>query len=167
VRSLLTVFSGPEAVGGGMGQSSGWEIYYRVLLAAALSLLLPLGLTLASRLVRRKRPKQVAQAAPLARARPSWTKEHLERGVDQLGRRLNTRFFLAANSALALIALALALVPGVVLLSGARQELIPGEGVRALLLVLSLSVFLLVGLLYSSRKGDLSWVRSFRREDES
>jgi hypothetical protein len=79
---------------------------------------------------------------------------------------MNTRFLLATNGAMALIALSLALVPSVIVLGETQKELFKSDGLRVLVLVLSLSVFLLLGLLYASRKGDLAWIRSYRRESE-
>ena len=151
-----------------MGQASGWEIYYRVLLAAGVSLLLPWGLWTVSRALQRKlstaSPSMIRKQGGLF---PGWTEKRQTLTRDPLAQRLNTRFFLAANAALALVALALALVPCVVLLSSARRELIQGEGLRVLVLILSLSVFLLVGLLYATRKGDLGWIRTYRGDSES
>lgn len=157
-----------------MGQASGWEIYYRVLLAAGVSLLLPWGLWLVSRAIQRKAPPTGSdgERSPQGTRKhgglfPAWTERPQAFVADELAQRLNTRFFLAANTALALVALVLTLVPSVVLLSASRRELVQSDGIKVLVLILALSVFLLVGLLYATRKGDLGWIRSFREDAES
>lgn len=120
---------------------SSWDAYYVVLLSAGLALTFPLALSLASRIVGRRKPAASRRATPeMART--------------------NSRFFLAAHSALLLIALILLLVPAI----GTLQE---NQNRRVFLggfvLLLSLAALALVGLLYAVKKGDLSWTRDFQK----
>jgi hypothetical protein len=76
-----------------------------------------------------------------------------------IGRKINARFFLSANAALVLITLMLALVP----CAGMLQPGIDREGLlRGLVAIVSISAFAALGLLYSARKDDLGWLRSFQ-----
>jgi hypothetical protein len=76
-----------------------------------------------------------------------------------LGQRINVRFFLAVNAALVLFGLALTLVPCATTVRGKdHQELLNG-----LVAIVSVAGFSILGLLYSVRKGDMSWVDSFHR----
>ena len=72
---------------------------------------------------------------------------------------MNARFFLAANAALVLITLAIAIVPlaGTLQPGNSRQSL-----VRGLVAIVSVAGFAALGLLYSARKGDLGWLSSFQ-----
>ena len=75
-----------------------------------------------------------------------------------LGQKINVRFFLAANAALILFGLALGLVPcATTLQAGNREGLF-----RGLIAIVSVAGFSVLGLLYSIRKGDMSWVDSFQ-----
>jgi hypothetical protein len=80
----------------------------------------------------------------------------------QIGRKINARFFLAANAALILIALILILVPCV----GTLRESKDREGViRGLICLVTIAGFTSLGLLYSARKGDLGWLSTYQKED--
>jgi hypothetical protein len=121
---------------------SGWDVYYIVFLAAGLALGIPFVLTLISFVVSPGRKRPAIQPKP----------------AGMLGRKINIRVFLGANAALVLIALILALVPCV-----------PGSAVtdetvlaRSLIAIVSVAVFAAMGLLYAARKGDLSWLKSYR-----
>ncbi len=132
-----------------MVMPSGWDVYYIVFLSAFLALLIPASLALASFLISSKYRgrKSVLFGNSGAPSIPAL--------------KINTRFFLAINAALILLALGLALVPCV----GILQSGIPRtELLRGLISIVSLACFSALGLLYSARKGDLSWLRSYRED---
>ena len=132
---------------------SGWDVYYLVFLSSALALGIPAALTGLSILSRSK-----GRAAP--RSEGESIREFHQPKVEtetRLGRRLNTRFFLGADIALLLIASGLLLIPCVSLVH---------SDFRGLVGVLSLAVFSTLGLLYAARKGDLDWLKSYKRGDE-
>ncbi len=127
---------------------SGWSVYYVVFLSAALGL----GVFVMLGVVFRRRPGASAREGAFSRSTlPS-----------KLGDRINTRYFLAANSALVLITLMLVLIPCVCALRAGNEKLMV---LRGLIAVISVAGFAALGLLYSARKGDLSWLRTFRRDE--
>ena len=127
---------------------SGWNVYYIVFLSALLALGIPAGLGILSSLLS---PRRKSRPAPHVTG-PG------QSFSDFKGKRMNVRFFLAANASLALITLILALIPCA---SMAHEGVLPGEALRGLIAVISIAGFALLGLLYSTRKGDLSWLKSF------
>ena len=144
------------------GLPSGWETYYGVVFAALLSLGLPLGLSLLARLLSSK-------AGP--------GREGSERGLNAglfdrglravtpaIGQKLNTRFFLAALLAFALLASALLLIPCSTTLSHqvASQDQSP---LKALIAIVSIAGACSLALLYASRKGDLGWLRTYQSSE--
>lgn len=124
-----------------------WDSYALVFLSAGLSLLVPLALAALSRLLGGGRPAQgrAIERAPGPVALNQQT---------ALGHRIHFRFFLAANCALILIGIALLLVSGV---SGVGVG-DPSRAGRNLAAVVTLTLFATLGLLYSAKKGDLSWI---------
>ena len=125
-----------------------WDSYYVVFLSGILSLGIPLSLGLISFIFFPKRKKtqptdSFSPTAPLLnRAKPYQS--------------INVRFFLAANAALVLIALALELVPCVATLqSGGKETLL-----RGLISVISLASFSALGLIYATKKGNMNWLPS-------
>lgn len=141
--------------------TSSWDSYYVVFLSAVLSLGIPGFLAILSRAVFRKgmrnewKDKKATQQDVLS------APESL-RNQTVLGQRINVRFFLAANAALILFALALELVPcATTLHAGNREGLF-----RGLVAVVTIAGFSVLGLLYSIRKGDMSWVDSFQNLDD-
>lgn len=137
--------------------SSGWGVYYAVCLAAILALSVPLLLKGMSLLIRLRNQ---------SRFKPSTKKRAFLFEPDSVSekprsKKLNPRFYLAINVSILLISLSLALIPPAgalrtLDLSG-REELF----VRGLIVIVSISSFLSLGLLYAVRKGDLSWSRFF------
>jgi hypothetical protein len=128
---------------------SGWETYYIVFLAAALSLGIPLVLgALSFFFTPAKRVKSGIQIPSEVRSERS-----------ELSRRMNTRFFLGANASLILVSLALMLIP---CLGYFREERQGGYFPASMWAIISISLFIALGLLYSARKNDLSWQKSFR-----
>src|SRR4051812_36635939 len=93
---------------------SSWDAYYLLFLSAVLALVVPIILAILSRWVAPERPK--AEVGESSVFEPI-TREHL-------GQRINSRFFLGANSALILISLVLTLFPCV---STLQED--AGEGV--------------------------------------
>lgn len=69
---------------------------------------------------------------------------------------------MAANAGLIFLSIALLLVPCVVALRAPTPE----GSLRGLLAVVSLAGFGGLGLVYSTRKGDLSWLASFSKEKD-
>lgn len=140
--------------------SRSWETYVVVLLSGFMALLIPLFLSLLSRAARVRESRRLA---PQFQYRPS--RDRASTNISALGQRINIRYFLAINAALALIALVLLLVP---LVSVVRGQGLPGTGIQAGAAILSLALFTGVGLLYAGRKGDLSWLSpSLRRKERS
>jgi hypothetical protein len=134
---------------------SGWDVYYIVFLSALLALGIPLVLTFVSRIVSRAARKSSPDITGVAsRSLPGALNDHL-------GQRMNARFFLGVNSTLALITLLLILIPCVGVIRNADGD--REAALRSLFAVLSVAGFAGLGLLYCSRKGDLSWIRSFQK----
>lgn len=141
---------------------SGWEVYYVVFLSALLALGIPATLGLLSRLFFAKRTDTQLQSQ---KADLPIVSDPSESSVTS--KHVNTRFFLAANSALVLIALGLLMIPAAVMLRPSTGEAGNENLVSGLVAILSVIVFAGLGLLYSARKGDLNWIQSFRRESAS
>ena len=141
---------------------SGWSVYYVVFLSAFLALGIPATLAVISYIIspqikgRKPAPQPKGFNAVLA--------DSHEANRTVLARKLNARFFLAANAALILIALMLVLIPCVGMLHASN---VPGdlEGVplRALIAVVTVAVLAALGLLYSARKSDLGWLKNYQK----
>jgi NADH:ubiquinone oxidoreductase subunit 3 (subunit A) len=84
-------------------------------------------------------------------------------GRSMLDSRINARFFLGVNAALVLITISLGLIPVAGML---RPDSGAGTFMHALIAIISLALFSCLGLFYSSRKGDLSWIKSFQERKE-
>ncbi len=140
--------------------ASGWEVYYVVFLSAGLAISIPFVLTLLSGLFfsgkRKKEEKTIKN--PIKRQ-----ESKQENKNDTLFRkRLNIRFYLGLNASMILISLALMMVPFV----GAFHPWFSNElRLGASFALISVSVFSFVGLLYSIKKGDLSWIETFQRKE--
>jgi NADH:ubiquinone oxidoreductase subunit 3 (subunit A) len=119
-----------------------------VFLSALLALGVPASLAVISRLVSSRKPARNAETAKPA---PS--------GRSMLDSRINARFFLGVNAALVLITISLGLIPVAGML---RPDSGAGTFMHALIAIISLALFSCLGLFYSSRKGDLSWIKSFQ-----
>ena len=137
---------------------SGWDVYYIVFLSAFLALGIPAALALVSYIVSPQIKGRKQQSSPGFNAVLADSTD-VNRTI--LGQKMNARFFLAANASLILITLMLALVPCVGMLQ-------PGTGHEGLLngltAIVSIAGFAALDLLYSARKGDLSWLKSFHDE---
>lgn len=114
-------------------------------------MLLPFALSLAGRLLRGPQSEQ-----------PKAPKMNRGRNLSQLavmGRRVNVRFFLAVNIALALFAMMLLLAP----LVSARE----GSPIQVALAIFVITALGALVVLYANRKGDLGWLQSsFRQSPE-
>lgn len=133
--------------------ASGWDVYYIVFLSGVLALGFPLCLAGISFLVS-------PRARGAARARREGRRDSLK-GLS-VKRRVNTRFFLAVNVSIILLALSFFLIPCAGVLksleaSGDREVL-----VRALVAIFTIAGFLSLALFYSARKGDLGWLNTYR-----
>ena len=139
---------------------SGWDVYYIVFLSAFLALGIPAALAAVSYLVSprikgRKQQQLNDFNADLA--------DSTQANQTVLGQKMNARFFLAANAALVLITLMLALIPCVGLLQPGTDH----EGLlRGLIAIVTIAGFAALGLLYSARKSDLGWLKSYNRGNE-
>ncbi|MFZ9595158.1 MAG: hypothetical protein ACO3A2_03685 [Bdellovibrionia bacterium] len=133
------------------GMTSSWGSYYVVFLSAVLSLGIPLVLgVLSLAFIPRKKP-QVAVSSELKKVAINQT---------VLGQRMNVRFFLAANAALVLITLALELIPCVMTL----QTNHPEDLIKGLTAIVTIAGFTVLGLLYSVRKGDMAWLKTYHSD---
>lgn len=136
---------------------SSWDVYYVVFLSALLALGVPAFLAAISFLVSPPRHRGGADSEAGAHSRPAGREP--SPGSAVLGSRINARFFLGVNASLLLISLALALIPCAGTL---RSEVTDPVYARSLIAIISLASFAGLGLLYASRKGDLSWVGSIQ-----
>lgn len=136
--------------------TSSWDSYYIVFLSAVLSLGIPATLAVISFVFfqrgkgKNKSKNSGNNSFPLTK--PNRT---------VIGQRINVRFFLAANAALILITLALALVPCATTLQLENREGL----VKGLFALVTISGFAVLGLLYSVRKGDMGWLSSFQTDN--
>ncbi|MBY0469890.1 hypothetical protein K2X30_01895 [bacterium] len=147
---------------------SGWEVYYVVFLSAVLALAVPGALWLVSLLVRH-RPKAESPSHQgsfgESMSELQLQQKPARRSSDTaIGKKVNTRFFLGSNAALILVTLALILVPCVGIL---KENPARSNALKGLICIGTIVGFAALGLLYSARKGDLDWVKSFREEDET
>lgn len=139
---------------------SGWDVYYIVFLSAFLALGIPATLAgfsyLVSPKIKGRKQKELKDFnADLADA--------AEPNKTVMGQKINARFFLAANAGLVLITLMLALIPCVGMLQPGTDR----DGLlRGLIAIVTIAGFAALGLLYSARKSDLSWLQTFNREKE-
>lgn len=139
--------------------TSSWDSYYIVFLSAILSLSIPALLAVISIvLFPRSQPSHPvgrADKKPLVNLQDGFK---LNRTI--LGQRINVRFFLAANAALILITMALALIPCATTLQTENRDGL----IKGLISIVTIAGFAVLGLLYSVRKGDMGWLSSFRPE---
>jgi len=135
--------------------SRGWDTYYIIFLAGAVGLVLPLGVSFLGWLLnpikgRKKLMTSFMKGGARTRSRIS-------------ERRENTRFFLAVNVGTVLIFLGFLLLPAVASIRG-WVDLGDSTGVlKAVVAVGVLIGAMTMSLLYSVRKGDLSWLWSYRK----
>jgi hypothetical protein len=129
---------------------SSWDSYYIVFLSAILSLAVPGVLSLIS----------FAFFPGLRLGKAGSRVKSLSSPANRtiLGQRVNVRFFLAANAALVLIALALELIPSATTLQTENKDGL----FKGLIAIVSIATFSILGLLYSIRKGDMGWLSSFQ-----
>lgn len=137
--------------------SSAWGTYSVVFLGAGVFILIPLLLHLVSFLFSRFSPRYELQGD----SAQSLKSDTLKIPKDTC---INVRFFSALNIALVLITLVLILVP----LAATFHFLVKGDQIffRGFSGVLFISTLLGVAVFYSTRKGDLSWLKTFRRVNE-
>ena len=126
---------------GAGGWPSGWNVYYIVVLAGVLALLIPLLLFGISRALSKK-----------SSARPRTVELVESQNPAQIDRKTNPRIFQALNASLVLILLALLMIPCAVTL----------PKTFGLICILSLSLLAGLSLLYGVRKRDLDWLRTFK-----
>lgn len=140
--------------------SKNWDSYYVVFLSGILSLGIPMTLAFISSLFLRKR-REGEKGITLSK-RPTLSDllrgQRPKGGLDQ---KINVRFFLAANASLVLIALALELVPCAAVLHSGKNELL----IKGLISIVTLASFAALGLIYSSRKGNMDWLPSSHFRD--
>ena len=133
--------------------ASSWDSYYVVFLSGVLSLGVPLMLALISFVFFPKNRNTKQQSLPSKKSQSS--------PQGKLNQSINVRFFLAANAALVLIALALELIPcAATIQSGSNEFLLKG-----LISVISLAGFAALGLTYAAKKGNMTWLPSSYAEN--
>jgi hypothetical protein len=136
---------------------SGWDVYYIVFLSAFLALGIPAALALVSYVVS---PQIKGRKQRTLKDFNAVLADATETNQTILGQKMNARFFLAANAALVLITLMLALIPCVGMLQPGTDH----DGLlRGLTAIVTIASFAALGLLYSARKSDLGWLKSFNR----
>jgi NADH:ubiquinone oxidoreductase subunit 3 (subunit A) len=134
--------------------ATGWDAYYVILLAGFTAILLPFvlnGLSIVLRPINRSPSAEVA----VEKARPEILADR---------QRVNTRFFIAINGAILLISLSVLLIPITAVIQNFIKEenfFLLSRGIVSLVVV---SGFLGLALFYAFRKGDLSWLKSFRKK---
>lgn len=127
---------------------SGWERYYVLILSSLLALGIPLSLAVLSQIFSEPRHKK----------QQDQTKNmfvNLDLKHTQLGKKINTRFFMGAIFAHLLIVLVLILIPCVAIIS-----FYSAQGA-----VVVVSALALLGVIYSVRKGDLAWLETLRKKE--
>jgi len=130
---------------------SGWSVYYIVIVAGALSLAVPVLMALFSFVASGLRPS----FKPRAGLSPTSPQSEAENPT-AAGKRTNPRAFGALNAALALLGMALLLLPCTITLSS--------NPILGLVCVLAVSLMATLALLYGIRKRDLDWLSSYKRE---
>jgi len=140
--------------------AEGWNSYYFILLAGFLALGFPLtfgflgwissSFRFSRPISNRKRPEGLPTAVSANK-------------IENQDGRFHSRYFLALNSSVILLVLALVLIPCV---AAFRELLLEDGGYLVEIVIASTGLILLVSLIYSSRKGDLGWVWSYRNEKE-
>jgi NADH:ubiquinone oxidoreductase subunit 3 (subunit A) len=134
---------------------SGWDVYYIVFLSALLALGIPAALAVVSYIVS---PQIKGRKQRALKDFNTVLADATEINKTALGQKMNARFFLAVNAALILITLMLALIPCVGMLQPGTDH----EGLlHGLIAIVSIALFAALGLLYSARKSDLGWLKSF------
>ncbi len=133
--------------------TSSWDSYYVVFLSALLSLGIPGTLAVISVVFFPRERLKGSRALKSPGTKPNRT---------ILGQRINVRFFLAANAALVLVTLALALIPCTTTLQTENREGL----IKGLLAIVTIAGFAVLGLLYSVRKGDMGWLSSFQLDPQ-
>jgi NADH:ubiquinone oxidoreductase subunit 3 (subunit A) len=123
---------------------SGWNVYYVVVLAGLLALLIPAALLVISRTLSHRSVEPVVSVPLIISDNPA-----------EIGTKTNPRIFQAINAALVLIVLALLMIPCAVIL----------PGISGLICILSFCLIAGLALLYGVRKRDLDWSRTFRGMD--
>lgn len=129
---------------------SNWDVYYVVFLSAFLALGIPALIAFVAYVV--------FPRLPMKR-----TLDHNLEVNHHIGQHMNVRFFLGVQAAMLLLALALLLIPCAGTLQPGRSSLALLKGLIA---IVSVALFAVLGLLYATRKGDLSWIRSFHKPSE-
>lgn len=135
------------------GWPSGWNVYYIVFVAGALSLAVPALLALLSYLFSARRSPTDFRSSAAHRSRLL----NDESNPSAPQKRTNPRAFIALSSALVLFSMALLILPCVVTLSSSP--------ILGLIGILSVCSFAGLGLLYGIRKGDLEWLLTFKEEE--
>jgi hypothetical protein len=142
---------------------SGWDVYYIVFLSAVLALEIPAALAVVSYVVSPAGSKMKGRKQRPLQGFNTVLADATEKNKTELGQKMNARFFLAINAALILIALMLSLVPCVGMLQPGTDH----EGLlHGLIAIVSIAGFAGLGLLYSARKLDLGWLKTYTSGNE-
>lgn len=137
--------------------NNGWGSYSLFLVAGVLSLSLPVLLSGISKLLGRPAEKTLPTKAQ--KKTDSVTEIFQDRKT-----KLNARFFHAFNTGIMLVLMVLILIPGIAVFKGLVSS---GDRVavnRALFSLLMTLTLIASALFYVAKKGDLDWLRSFKKD---
>jgi NADH:ubiquinone oxidoreductase subunit 3 (subunit A) len=129
---------------------SGWSVYYIVFAAGALALAVPVLMALFSFVASGLRPSFKSRTDLVKSPQSD------DENPTAAGKRTNPRAFGLFNAALALLGMALLLLPCAITLSS--------NPILGLVCVLAVSLMATLALLYGIRKKDLDWLSSYKRE---
>jgi len=144
--------------------SSGWDQYYMIFVSGAVACLLPFVITVNSLIIAWSR-RDTSQRKIQTERKRDVSIGGTSSSANLSEKRINTRFFLAVNVATVLMGMAILLIPctSSIELFIKRND---GGIQPALFAVFSISVLLALGLFYSGRKGDLSWLKTYQKRKE-
>lgn len=141
---------------------SGWDVYYIVILAGVLALGIPATLAILSMLLSTSSTGKSTGSSKGRGLSFRFGKGRANPAVGQsLGQRTNTRFFLAINVSLVLIALMLALIPCIAVIQPGAH---PGLVARTLAVIVTFASIAALVLFHAAKKSDLSWLRTFLKD---
>ncbi len=143
--------------------SNTWNSYYVLFLSAIMALGIPISLAILSSLLgmlkgseTKTKAKATFLGSPGGGQKSTGAGPDLTSPQPSFNQKINVRFFMAANAALILITLGLALIPCVTTIQTEKSE----DLARGLLAIVTLAGFASLGLTYSVRKGNMDWLTS-------
>jgi len=138
------------------GLSNLWSSYYLILISGLVALFLPvIGRFINIILI-------LNQRLPVEEEENK-TKKKVEVAQSLAECRINSRFFLGLSVSSLFITIGIVLIPVVVILKQALRSDVGLLENYPVLALFSIVGFLLLAVLYSSRKGDLDWLRTYTK----